>query len=352
MQLKPILALLCVQMLFGALPVASKFVLAHAHPLLVVVARSLFATVFFFILHRVEKLRPPGRLSEISNTQIETHVWSGIRGRLVARIVALAFFGITFNQMALFIALQKTSAATAAIIAPSIALFTLLFSVVLGREKFRVITLTAILLGAGGVLCVVNPFALNASEARTSGEWWADGLNVLSAASYAFYLALVGRLPSHVGTFRFSFLLFLFGFGLNCVVLALYWSCIQSGLLQKPEMFPQTLLFSELPSSFWWALMFLMFGATALTYFLNTWALQRVKPSLVGGFVCLQALFGLVLSQFILQEPLTHEMIAGALLITVGVLVLAFEHLRLPSTVKQDTVESKAVEGEGIRGQP
>ena len=52
MHLQPILALLVVQLLFGALPVASKFVLAHAHPFFVVVLRSFFAAIFFFVLHK------------------------------------------------------------------------------------------------------------------------------------------------------------------------------------------------------------------------------------------------------------------------------------------------------------
>jgi drug/metabolite transporter (DMT)-like permease len=85
---------------------------------------------------------------------------------------------------------------------------------------------------------------------------------------------------------------------------------------------------SDLPLSFWSGLGFLLLGATALTYFLNMWALQRVKPSLVGGFVCLQTIFGLFLSQRILHEPLTEMMIFGSVLILSGVLLLAFQHFR------------------------
>lgn len=334
---QPIIALVFVQLLFGALPVASKFILAHAHPLFVVVLRSLFAAFFFFVLHCFfsassthsrqntlagESLNNVNELQSVANKlSRNTHL----------RIALLSFFGITFNQMALFVALPHTTAAVTSVISPSIALFTLVFSVLLGRERFQLMSCFAILMGASGVLVVLNPFSSSVASGVRHGEVWADLLNVLSAASYAFYLALVGRLPTLVGVFRFSLLLFFYGFLMNLLVLAVYSGLVSGGWISAPASLTIQGTLSGLPTSFWYGLAFLLTGATAFTYFLNNWALQRVKPSLVGGFVCLQTVFGLFLSKQLLHEPLTNAMVVGSVLIMSGVCVLAFQHLRKAS---------------------
>ncbi|NBO37885.1 DMT family transporter [bacterium] len=313
--LAPLFALLCVQLLFGGLPVASKFVLSHAHPFFVVVLRSAFATLFFLLLSLLfdRKQRSPDDFETVLSRA--THL----------RLVVLAFFGITFNQLALFVALPQTSASITSIITPTIALFTLLFSVWSGREKFQSLTLIAILLGGFGVASVLSSGSFSAARISTtahSGAHWANALNVMSAASYAFYLSQVGYLPTRLGSFRFSFWLFFYGFLMNSAAWCGLWLGRTFGWWSLPD---SLLLKSEvhaLPSSFWIGLGFLLLGATALTYFLNTWALQRVKPSLVGGFVCLQTLFGLFLSGVFLQETLTPLMIFGSIFILSGVLLL------------------------------
>lgn len=328
MHIQPILALVVVQLLFGALPVASKFVLAHAHPFFVVVLRSLFAAIFFFVLHKVFTAvqRPSAALDPSGVGRDGDTAAQSLPLSVHARILLLAFFGITFNQMALFIALPQTTAAVASIISPSIALFTLLFSVLLGRESFRTSSLLSIVLGGVGVLLVINPFTQKLPAAGVSGAAWADSLNVLSAASYAFYLALVGQLPTRVGGLRFSLLFFVYGCLLNVLVMLLFAQATRIGLWERPDSLLLAVEPALLPASFWYGLVFLLLGATALTYFLNTWALQRVKPSLVGGFVCLQTLFGLFLSQSILSEPVTMTMILGSVLIMGGVVVLTIQH--------------------------
>lgn len=326
MQTPAVLALLLVQLLFGALPVASKFVLAHAHPLFVVTLRSLFATVFFVLL---SALFSGSKSSAGRGAQPETEATkSGLPFSVHLRILVLAFFGITFNQMALFIALPNSSAAVTSIISPSIALFTLVFSVLLGRESFRLISFSSILLGGSGVFMVVNPYSQTAHSPAGSGEHWADLLNVLSAASYAFYLALVSKLPARLGTLRFSAWFFVYGLFMNLIVMAVYAKISEFGWIASPASLTLSQPVADLPLSFWNGLLFLLLGATAMTYFLNMWAIQRVKPSLVGGFVCLQTIFGLFLSGKILKEPLTRNMIHGSALILCGVLLLAFQHYR------------------------
>jgi drug/metabolite transporter (DMT)-like permease len=331
---QPIIALVFVQLLFGALPVASKFILVHAHPLFVVVLRSLFAALFFFVLHRffstpLERSRQTTNEGDVLHKTGEfSLLGQPMPFNIHLQVALLSFFGITFNQMALFIALPHTTAAVTSVISPSIALFTLVFSVLLGRERFQLMSCLAILMGASGVLVVLNPFASSVAAGARHGEVWADVLNVMSAASYAFYLALVGRLPTVVGAFRFSLLLFFYGFLMNLVVLAVYSGLVRVGWISAPATLTIQGTLSALPSSFWFGLAFLLMGATALTYFLNNWALQRVKPSLVGGFVCLQTVFGLFLSKQLLNETLTNAMVVGSVLITSGVCVLAFQHLR------------------------
>ncbi|MEY4066617.1 MAG: hypothetical protein RIR26_2825, partial [Pseudomonadota bacterium] len=201
---KPMLALLVVQVLFAGLPVASKFVLSFAHPLFVVVLRSAFAAALFWLVMRLAGSRHP----DVAPLEKAQH----------KRLWALAFFGITFNQMALFIALPHTSASIASIVSPSIAIFTLVFSVLGGREKFETLSISSVLLASLGVLFVLGSGQVGTDHGHVGteeGKLWANALNVISAASYAFYLSRVGALPSRLGMLRFNFYFFFYGFILN-----------------------------------------------------------------------------------------------------------------------------------------
>lgn len=309
----PMLALLIVQILFAGLPVASKFVLAAANPLFVVVLRSAFATLLFWVVMRF--VRSSGKERVMLGKEEHKRLW------------ALAFFGITFNQMALFIALPHTSASVASIVSPSIAIFTLVFSVLAGREKFETLSISSVLLASVGVLFVLGSGRLGAETGRLpseEGAFWANALNVISAASYAFYLARVGALPSRMGMIRFNFYFFLYGFILNMLAWGIVVALSAAGLIPLAQSLTLFVPWDDLRASFWWGLGFLLLGATAATYLLNTWALQRVRPSLVGGFVCLQTVFGLVFSGLILNETLTPLMMLGSILILGGVVLLSF----------------------------
>lgn len=310
--LPALLALLVVQVLFAALPIASKFVLNQAHPFFVVVLRSAFGVLFFYLL----TLFLPKAENSHDRLGRNTHF----------QLAGLAFFGITFNQVALFVALPHTSASIASIVSPSIAIFTLVFSVWLGREKLEPLSLFSVCLGALGVGLVLFSGSVGANAGQLeagSGELWANGLNLVSAASYAFYLAKVGHLPSQLGTFRFMFFLFFYGFVMNVMCWLVLSALAYLGFVNIDK---GILLYSsvaDLGSSFWIGLLFLLIGATALTYVLNAWALQKVKPSMVGGFVCLQTVFGLWFSNVFLKESLTPLMIYGSNFILAGVLLLS-----------------------------
>jgi len=326
---QPILALIAVQFLFGGLPVASKFVLPHAHPMTIVVTRSLFASLFFLALMAFSKLADKKTFQTKSPTSgVQRSATATLTAKNHITLAMLAFFGVTFNQSALFVALPKTSASITSIISPSIALFTLFFSLLLGREKFEKSTLLVILLGAAGVFVVVNPLQAHGVANPYGGETWANMLNVASAASYAFYLALAGSLPAQIGTIRFSLMFFFYGFLLNLAVLGGYVIATENQWLPAPTMALMPNTFMALPASFWNGLAFLLLGATALTYFLNMWAIQRVRPSYVGGFVCLQTIIGLYLSKTILHEELSPRMITGSLMILTAIVLLTFLYIK------------------------
>lgn len=325
---KPLLALIAVQFLFGGLPVASKFVLPYAHPMSVVIVRSLFASLFFLILLTLQsKYRTLQNQRDAHAVNID-HSRQPLTLKTHISLALLAFFGVTFNQSALFVALPKTSASITSIIAPSIALFTLLFSVLLGREKFEKSIFLIILLGAAGVFVVVNPFETHNIANPYTGETWANMLNVASAASYAFYLALAGPLPKSIGTLRFSLIFFFYGFLLNALVVGGYVLAVHNQWLPQPATSLVPLDILNFPASFWSGLAFLLLGATALTYFLNMWAIQRVSPSYVGGFVCLQTVIGLYLSRSILHEELTARMITGSVMILLAIVMLTLVSIK------------------------
>ena len=69
---------------------------------------------------------------------------------------------------------------------------------------------------------------------------------------------------------------------------------------------------------------------TAITYYLNAWALARVPPSTVAVYIYLQPLIAFVVAPIVLGETLGARALISSLLIFVGVFIVTPARLRRP----------------------
>ena len=343
-------ALFLVQIFFGGLPVASKIVLAHLSPPAVVLLRSLFAAIVFQSSRlRAERLRlrrkGPGRellvehASAFAPNCVPVSAICRFDFTQIATISLLALIGISLNQMTLFFALRLTTATAAALIVPFISIFTLVFSVLLKREKFQWLSFVSVVLGVSGVLWLIVPKLQ--IESLGENELTGNLLCVLSAAFYALFLVLSKKSVNRMGSQNFSAQLFTAGSVWNAIFFAgFYFSGQASIWAATPAHTEFSSSFSSsahqstvahfqlLDGTFWAALAFILVCSTVLAYFLNSWALERLQASTVGGFVCLQTLVGVALGVGLLNEKITSAYWVGGSLILASVLVLSLkQHL-------------------------
>jgi drug/metabolite transporter (DMT)-like permease len=312
-------SLLLVQFLFGGLPVVSKFAIAEVAPQVLVLCRSFTATLVFALLFAWR-----GRNSRLNSGLAAPSAPSAPSRALGARdhlqLVGLAFLGVTFNQTILFYGLQRTTAAASAILAPMIPVFALVLSLLLGRERFAWSKLANIAMAVSGVALI---FAPHLDETFSGATAIGNLMCLASTLSYASYLALAPPVIARMGSLRFSLRVFLWASALNVVG---YFLLTGTAPADVPGAFVSAL--PALSATFWAALGYVVVGATVVTYLLNAFALSRLAPGVVGGFICLQTVIGVSLSNVLLSEPFPPEYGAAMALIIAGVVVLAVSETR------------------------
>ncbi|MDP8225044.1 MAG: DMT family transporter [Candidatus Lernaella stagnicola] len=266
-------ALLWVQITFGGFHVFGKYVLEHVPPLAVAGIRILGATPLLFLLAWVVERRLP-------------------RWRDLPWLAALGFLGVFANQILFMIGLKLTTATNAAIMMPSIPVFTVAIAAAFGIERIGWRRAMGVGLAVAGALVVLNPFGFSLAPERFYGNL----LILLNCLSYSGYLVLqrpvLKRLPP-LTTVAWAFL-----FG-GTGILLVSWPTVVAvdyGVLPK-------LVFVGLGYS--------VLIQTTINYALQMWAMDRSMPSLVSAYKTLQPISAALLAAVFLGEIIGWVEAAG-----------------------------------------
>ena len=292
-------ALLGVSLSFGVNYVVAKWALREISPVAMVVIRqwgtvAILGTVLLF--HRrsdAPKLQP----------------------REFGELLVYSLLGIGLNMWCFLEGLSRSSATNAAIMLVSIPVLTLAFAIMLGRERATARGIAGIATGLAGALILILPrggLALSA-EAFTGNVFLFAG-----AASYSLYLVLSKSiLARHDALVVVTWLFTLGGivtlpFGVSSV-----YELTQTGLS---------------PGG-WASIIYIVIGATAVPYLLNTWALARVQSSIVAVYILVQPIVAAIMGRMFLGETLApHAALAGALI--VGGVLAAVWRTKRPTPVE------------------
>ncbi len=289
-----ITALVAVQIFFGLHYIAAKYIMTVIPPLAWATIRIVCASVLlmtFVLLTRPRRL-PRSR-------------------RDLASIALFAVFGVMINQVCFVEGLSRTATSHSAIINCGIPVATLLFAILLGRERATRARLTGIILSLSGALYLIVH-----SGALLGGSFVAgDLLTMVNATSYSFFLVISKPILARHSSLAVTAELLLFG----AIGISIF------GMPQVAAIDP-----SAVPVSIWWAGAFVVIFATVGAYILSTWALKRVDSSMVALFIYLQPVVASVLSVVLLKETLGSETFISAALIFAGVAVA----LRSPAARK------------------
>lgn len=273
-------ALLFVQITFGAFPVVGKGVLAHLPPLAVAALRVLVAAPILLLLAwRLERARVP-------------------RGHL-KDLALLGFLGVFANQVLFIVGLARTTATNAAILMPSIPVFTVLVAAVGGVERLTPRRAAGVAVAVLGALVLLDPTRLSLSQGTALG----DLLILLNCLAYAAYLVLqrplLQRLPP---------------------LTLIAWAFVLGGAGVLAVAAPTMLGISpgRVPVSAWVGLAYIVLIPTAVNYALNSWAIRHSSPALAATYTTLQPVVAATLGVLFLSESVGERQLAGFALIVAG----------------------------------
>lgn len=279
------LALVFVQITFGALHVISKGVLAHVPAMALAGIRALAAAPLLFVLAwRVERVVPARRDLPL--------------------LAALGALGVLGNQVLYILGVQRTTASNAGILVLSVPVFAIAVAAALRVERLDRRRLAGVALAIGGALVLLGPAGISGDPRALLG----DVLILGNSAAYATYLVLqrplLRRLPP------LTLVAWTFVFGGSAIVVA-----------SLPAL--ARLDVAAVPAAAWWGLAYIVVLPTAVNYALNSWALRHSSPALVAAYTTLQPVAAALLAVAFLGETPGIRQLAGFALIASGLATIS-----------------------------
>jgi len=297
------LILTAVQFFWGFLTPVAKIAFRHFDPMFIIFLRIGISSFFFYIIYRL--MFYEGRTA----------------GKDLLKFAALGFFGVAVSQVSFINGVARTTSINSLIILATIPINTLIFSILLKKERFSFLKFFAVLVGFFGVFFIVGLKGLS-----LSGNTVGNLLVLLSSASYSLYLVLSKTALKKHEPFKLLTFVFLFGF-LEVLPFSIF------------NVFAITA--NPVHIRFWWAPMVVVIVGTLLPNMLTIIALKNVKASVAGVFSYLEPLFGVILSIIILGERLKPNNIIAAALILAGVTIASGEE-RIVKKLKSVIATRKA----------
>jgi drug/metabolite transporter (DMT)-like permease len=280
--LKPHLALLGVQTLFGSLPVIAKVVLAVI-PAVALVGFRVGITALVLAVFQIARER----------------FWLQFKEDYV-KLAVISLFAVTFNQLLFIGGLSLTKASNTSLLAVTIPIFTLLVSTIAGTELLRAGKVLGIALAAAGIIFLIDPRNASFSSQTTLG----DLMIIANSLSYGIFVATSKETITRNGAFRSTMWIFIFA-SLVCVPLGL-------ASLSAIDV-------TSVSSNIWLLVIYVAVIATAGPYLLNAYALSKVNPSIVAVYIYLQPIIGFILAVIFLNELLDIKFAVAAVLVFAGV---------------------------------
>ncbi|MCK9995922.1 MAG: DMT family transporter [Candidatus Krumholzibacteria bacterium] len=189
-----------------------------------------------------------------------------------------------------------------ALICSQIPTFVLLFSVLARQEILTWRKSLGFAAGIAGVMVLLGADRFTLDHRYLSG----DLLTLTNAASYALFVVLSRRVMARNDPLAATAVIFFFG----AVGMTVYGG---SSLLATD--------FSVITPELGWVMVYVIIGATVVTYFLNLWAVKRVQATRVALYIFLQPVIAAVLGVVFRGENITPRFLVATALIFTALLL-------------------------------
>ena len=279
---RPHLALVTVQILFGAWPIFGKIVLRAMSATSLVVCRLVGAAVVFALLRR--------RFTALFRMSREDFFL----------LVLCSLTGVVGNQLLYVKGLSLTTVINTALLTTGVPVFVLFVSILFGYDRLSFRRLLGIVLAAAGVVYLINPARAQLTPQTSAGNL----LIACNSLCYAVYIVISKRLFERYGALDVITWIFLLSAVLT-LPLGIY-SLRQDNL-------------AAITWSTWLVLAAIIILPTVGAYYLNAWALTQVSPSTVAVYIYLQPLVAFGFAPLLLGEQWNSHTGVATVLIFAGV---------------------------------
>ncbi len=226
-------------------------------------------------------------------------VWQLVRAESW-RLVLLGLVGAVLYNAFLGWGETRVAAGTASLIIALNPAFTYTLSVLVLGERFVWRRALGMAIAFGGLFVIVR---WGSGRPVTVDDLWYAFITMLAPLCWAVYTILgksvVARHPPLLVT------------GVSMMFAGLF-----SLLFVRPSLLSQL---PTLPTSFWWAVLFLAVPCTVFAFAVWFGALERMPAGRVVGFVYLVPMFAVTFSRVLLDEPITLALVVGAAILIGGV---------------------------------
>lgn len=231
------------------------------------------------------------------------------------RLLICSVVGVAANMLLFFKGLSQTTPINGAVIMVMTPLFVGVFAFIILREKVTIRKLIGLVLGLGGATLLLSGGRLSFHSETVAG----DTMVMINAIIYSYYLIIVKPLIQKHYPLTIIKWIFLFG---TFLVLPFGWNELRA------------VEWSTVPGTIYFSILFLVAGATYLTYLLNGWALRYVNSSVVGAYVYLQPILASFIAVAFDKDQLTTEKVWFSLMIFWGVYLVSFPKSLFPVVSK------------------
>lgn len=224
------------------------------------------------------------------------------------KIFMCGFFGVFVNQLMFFEGLNLTSPIDASIIQISNPVIVLLLAYFITKESMTISKMSGIILaGLGALVIVVESATSSTKESSLAG----NGLILINAASYAFYIVLskplVMKYQAHT---------------------LMKWFFLSGAVLVLPILLFTTnpVNYINYPSHVWFSMAYIIIGTTFLAYLLIITSMKQLSPSVVGVYIYSQPFIASIVAIWLGMGSLNLVKILAASLIFTGVFLVSRSH--------------------------
>ena len=178
------------------------------------------------------------------------------------------------------------------------------------KESLNPVKIAGLLLGvAGGALLV---FSRDISAKAGDRQSMGDLFIILGALSYSVYVVAIKPLTVKYKATHILQWVFLFG---SFASLPLGWNTLKN------------VLWSSFDAMSWFALLYVVLGATFFAYRLMNYGVRILGSRITGSYIYTQPFFATIAAILILNESLSLQKIGAAVLIMGGVFLINYKRV-------------------------